>query len=136
MERPTHKRALLEESPLPLSDSNSIPLPDHQAKRIRLTLPPISSSFPPTNVSTSYPSYNKLPYHSSIHENNNFPILPPLSSSATDSTILPISSPRPILNQQELPSIDSLCSLPPLTNFNPQIASSVNPMSVSAILSN
>ncbi|CAI2175911.1 11131_t:CDS:2 [Funneliformis geosporum] len=128
MERPAHKRPLLEESPLPLSDSNNIS--DHQAKRIRLTLPPISSSFPPTNVPTSYSSY-KLPFPSSIHENNNFTILAPLST--TNSTNLPISSPMQIF---DLPSIDSLCSLPPLNNFIQQTAPSVNPMSVSAILSN
>ncbi|CAG8644049.1 1338_t:CDS:2 [Funneliformis caledonium] len=130
MERPAHKRPLLEESPLPLSDSNNVS--DHLAKRIRLTLPPISSSFPPTNASTSYSSY-KPPFPSSIHESSNFSILPPLST--TNSTNLSISSPRPIFNH-DLPPIDSLCSLPPLNNFIQQTAPSVNPMSVSAILSN
>ncbi|RIA99252.1 hypothetical protein C1645_811732 [Glomus cerebriforme] len=128
-----HKRPLLEESSLPLPDSNNmnnIPLSDPQAKRIRLTLPPISSAFLSPNVSNSYSSY-KSPFPSSIHENNNYPMLPPL-----DSPILSISSPRPILNPpHELPSIESLCPLPPF-NFIQQAAPPVNPMSVSAILSN
>jgi len=109
---------MLEDTSLPLPDSNNVSLTDSQAKRIRLTLPPISLA--PPNVSNSYSSY-KPSFPSSIHENNNF-ILPPYS---------PI-----VVNQShELPSINSLCSLPPLTNFIPTTAPPVNPMSVSAILS-
>ncbi|POG81247.1 hypothetical protein GLOIN_2v1470889 [Rhizophagus irregularis DAOM 181602=DAOM 197198] len=117
----THKRPLLEESSLPLPDSNNIPLSESQAKRIRLTLPPISSAFPPPNVSNSYSSY-KPAFTPSIHDNNNF--------------ILPPYSPMLLNPPHELPSIDSLCSLPPLTNFIQPTAPPVNPMSVSAILSN
>jgi hypothetical protein len=68
MERPsTHKRPLLEEPSLPLPDSNNIPLSESQAKRIRLTLPPISSAFPPPNVSNSYSSSYKSTFPPSIH---------------------------------------------------------------------
>ncbi|GBC09087.1 hypothetical protein RclHR1_00860025 [Rhizophagus clarus] len=122
MERPsTNKRHLLEEQSLPLPDSNNILLSESQAKRIRLTLPPISSAYPPPNVSNSYSSY-KPAFPPSIHDNNNF--------------ILPPYSPMLLNPPHELPSIDSLCSLPPLTNFIQPTAPPVNPMSVSAILSN
>ncbi|RHZ82267.1 hypothetical protein Glove_110g81 [Diversispora epigaea] len=124
----SHKRPILDDS-----SETAPPLPDHQTKRMRLTLPPISATL---NPSSSFPSF-QLPIPPLEPNSGSLPILPPIS--ATDSPVLPISSPRSLSGQQhhELPHIDSLGPLPPIPQ-NPHFLSSTpsKSMSISSILSN
>ncbi|CAG8441938.1 11865_t:CDS:2 [Diversispora eburnea] len=98
----SHKRPILDDS-----SETTPPISDHQTKRMRLTLPPISATLP--TPSSSFPSF-QLPIPPIEPNSGNLPILPPIS--ATDSPVLPISSPRSLSGQQqqhhELPHIDSL----------------------------
>ncbi|CAG8710634.1 28086_t:CDS:2 [Dentiscutata erythropus] len=100
---------------------------DQQTKRLRL-LPPISvtpSQAPPNALQPKF----QLPIPPTSLSN-----LSINSLSATDSPVLPITSPRaPSGQQQELPSIDSLGPLPPIPHY--VSTTPPNSMSISAILS-
>lgn len=125
----SQKRPMLDDS-----SETTTPSSDHQAKRMRLTLPPISATLP--TPSSSFSSF-QLPIPPPLLEPNNssgsLPLLP--SISATDSPVLPISSPRALSGHRELPPIDSLGPLPPIPPI-PHFPTPSKSMSISAILSN
>ncbi|CAG8554003.1 7750_t:CDS:2, partial [Acaulospora colombiana] len=127
----SQKRPLPEDSPLS-SPETSLPLSDHQTKRLRRTLPPISATLP-QQTSTSFSNSFQLPIPPTLLDSNPSGLsLPPIS--ATDSPVMPIPSPRSLSGQphHELPPIDSLGPLPPIQ----RLTSGYNTMSISSILSN
>ncbi|KAF0373016.1 Rxt3-domain-containing protein [Gigaspora margarita] len=131
---PTQKRPLIEETSLPTPDV-AHPPSDQQTKRLRI-LPPISVTPPQAPPNAFQPKF-QLPIPPTLLDSNATSLsnlsLNPLS--ATDSPVLPITSPRAISSQQqELPSIDSLGPLPPIPHF--VSTTPPNSMSISAILSN
>ncbi|CAG8593165.1 8029_t:CDS:2 [Acaulospora morrowiae] len=126
----SQKRSLPEDSILS-SPEASLPLQDHQTKRLRRTLPPISATLSQP-ASTPFSNSFQLPIPPTLLDPNPSSLsLPPIS--ATDSPVMPIPSPRSLAGQhQELPPIDTLGPLPPI----PHLTSTYNSMSISSILSN
>src|SRR5690349_5366596 len=117
LQSPTQKRPLIEETSLPTPDVTHPPS-DQQTKRLRI-LPPISVTPPQAPPNAFQPKF-QLPIPPTLLDSNATSLsnlsLNPLS--ATDSPVLPITSPRAISSQQqELPSIDSLGPLPPIPHF-------------------